>query len=235
MEAERKDETQIIDDLGGQQHLLLGKPVSSELTPFLGDIVQIWRNVLIAFENDSQLVDLAKKSCRVFESLYDKELVNDHRVESFNDAGNEDVGNIAVAAREISETSWGEGSCKVCGIDENNKKVLMYDTCDGEYHTYCLRSPLAKAPKENWFCPFCGSKDMVQDADLSPSSSVHEHEKKTKTDYINFIRNEITNLAVALSEKDYWGLSFYEMVQAVIVFEDMIKLEYIPYSWRKNW
>ncbi|KAK4417753.1 Methyl-CpG-binding domain-containing protein 9 [Sesamum alatum] len=29
--------------------------------------------------------------------------------------------------------------------------------------------------------------------------------------------------------------TIYEMVQAVIVFEDMIKLEYVPYSWRKYW
>ncbi|KAK4417006.1 Methyl-CpG-binding domain-containing protein 9 [Sesamum alatum] len=42
MEAQRKDESQIIDDLGGKQHLLLGKPVSFELTPFLGDILQSW-------------------------------------------------------------------------------------------------------------------------------------------------------------------------------------------------
>ncbi|KAL0377440.1 UNVERIFIED_CONTAM: Methyl-CpG-binding domain-containing protein 9 [Sesamum radiatum] len=176
-----------------------------------------WRNVLIDFENDSQLVDSAKKSCRVFESLYDKEvvalyqkLINDHRPECFNDAVNKDLGYIAVPTREISKGSWGEGFCKVCGIDENNKKVLLCDTCDAEYHTYCLRPPLTKVPKGNWFCSFCGSKDMGQDSHLSPTSCVHEQEKKPKRDIVNFIRGEIFNLTVAMTHKDYWELSFYE-------------------------
>ncbi|KAL2240506.1 UNVERIFIED_CONTAM: Methyl-CpG-binding domain-containing protein 9 [Sesamum indicum] len=178
-----------------------------------------WRNVLIVFENDSQVVDSAKKSCRVFESLYDKEvvalyqkLINDHRPECFDDTVNKDVGSTAVPTREISKGSLGEGFCKVCGIDENNKKVLLCDTCDAEYHTYCLRPPLTKVPKGNWFCSFCGSKDMVQDSHLSPTSSGHEQEKKAKREIMDFIRNEIADLAVAMRDKDYWELSFYEVV-----------------------
>ncbi|KAK4417751.1 Methyl-CpG-binding domain-containing protein 9 [Sesamum alatum] len=130
---------------------------------------------------------------------------------------NEDIGNIEVAAREISEASWDEGFCKVCGIDENNKKVLLCDTSDAEYHTYCLRPTLAKVPKGNWFCSFCGSKDMLQDAHLNPTFSVHEHGKKAKRDFMNFIRNEIVDLAVAMREKDYWELSF-EGVSLVFFF-----------------
>ncbi|KAK4393008.1 Methyl-CpG-binding domain-containing protein 9, partial [Sesamum angolense] len=177
---------------------------------------EFWRNVLIVFGNDSQLVDSAKKSCRVFESLYDKEvvalyqkLINDQRPEWFNDALNKDLGNIAVPTHD-SKGSWGEGFCKVCGIDENNKKVLLCDTCDAEYHTYCLRPPLTKVPKGNWFCSFCGPKDTVQDSHLSPTSSIHEQEKKPKGGIMNLIRNEIGDLAVAMREKNYWELSFYE-------------------------
>ncbi|KAL0343983.1 UNVERIFIED_CONTAM: Methyl-CpG-binding domain-containing protein 9 [Sesamum angustifolium] len=65
-------------------------------------------------------------------------------MECLNDVVNEDLGNLAIATDKISKASWGEGFCKVCGIDENNKKVLLCDTCDAEYHTYCLRPPLAK-------------------------------------------------------------------------------------------
>ncbi|XP_011098494.1 methyl-CpG-binding domain-containing protein 9 [Sesamum indicum] len=184
---------------------------------FAEEVQEFWRNVLIVFENDSQVVDSAKKSCRVFESLYDKEvvalyqkLINDHRPECFDDTVNKDVGSTAVPTREISKGSLGEGFCKVCGIDENNKKVLLCDTCDAEYHTYCLRPPLTKVPKGNWFCSFCGSKDMVQDSHLSPTSSGHEQEKKAKREIMDFIRNEIADLAVAMRDKDYWELSFYE-------------------------
>ncbi|KAK4417752.1 Methyl-CpG-binding domain-containing protein 9 [Sesamum alatum] len=215
---------------------------------FAEEVQEFWRSVLIAFENDSQLVDLAKKSCRVFESLYNKEvvalyqkLVNNHQVESVNDTVDQDVGNIAVAAHEISEASWGEGLCKVCGIDENNKKVLLCDTCDAEYHTYCLRPPLAKVPKGNWFCPFCGSKDILQDAQCSPTSSVHEHGKKEKMDFMNLIRNEVADMVVALSEKDYWELSFYEksfllkfvcdeVLDSTLVREHLLKCESSSYQ-----
>ncbi|KAL0350995.1 UNVERIFIED_CONTAM: Methyl-CpG-binding domain-containing protein 9 [Sesamum radiatum] len=184
---------------------------------FAEEVQEFWGNVLIVFENDSQLVDLAKKSCRVFESLFDKEvvalyqrLINDHQMECLNDVVNEDVGNIAIATDKISKAPWGEGLCKVCGIDENNKKVLLCDTCDAEYHTYCLRPPLAKVPKGNWFCSFCGSKDIVQDARLNPTYSVHEQGKKAKRDCMELIRNEIADLAVAMKDKDYWELSLYE-------------------------
>ncbi|KAL0331976.1 UNVERIFIED_CONTAM: Methyl-CpG-binding domain-containing protein 9 [Sesamum calycinum] len=120
-----------------------------------------WRNLMIVFGNDSQLVDSAKKSCRVFESLYDKEvvalyqkLINDQRPEWFNDALNKDLGNIAVPTHD-SKGSWGEGFCK-------------------------------------------------------PNFSIHEQEKKPKGGIMNLIRNEIGDLAVAMREKNYWELSFYE-------------------------
>ena len=38
-----------------------------------------------------------------------------------------------------------EGCC-VCWADEDRARILLCDSCDGEYHLYCLDPPLSEAP-----------------------------------------------------------------------------------------
>ena len=34
-------------------------------------------------------------------------------------------------------------------------QILLCDSCDGGYHTACLRPPLMLIPDGDWFCPTC--------------------------------------------------------------------------------
>jgi PHD-finger len=55
------------------------------------------------------------------------------------------------------EESFGTG-CLVCGSGKDENKILLCETCDGEYHIYCLNPPLRKVPKDDWYCDVCVAK-----------------------------------------------------------------------------
>jgi hypothetical protein len=45
--------------------------------------------------------------------------------------------------------------CEACGTDANEDALLMCDSCDKLYHTYCLAEPLSRVPDGDWRCPAC--------------------------------------------------------------------------------
>jgi hypothetical protein len=49
------------------------------------------------------------------------------------------------------EVHIGQG-CEVCGGDGH---MLLCDICNKEYHMQCLRPPLRKVPKGDWYCLVC--------------------------------------------------------------------------------
>ncbi|KAI3474872.1 hypothetical protein Pfo_030183 [Paulownia fortunei] len=184
---------------------------------FMEDVREFWRNVQIDFGNYPKLVKFAMEACHLFESLYVKEVVALHqklvkysKLESLNADSKKDIENILVFANEIPKAPWDEGVCRVCGIDQDNEKVLLCDECDAEYHTYCLSPPLVRVPGGNWFCPRCvGVKDIVQDAPHTATSLVCQRQKK-KREFIDFILNETADLEAMMREKEYWDLSLHE-------------------------
>eukprot|EP00978_Attheya_sp_CCMP212_P011568 scaffold28619_cov44-Attheya_sp.AAC.1 len=50
--------------------------------------------------------------------------------------------------------------CKFCLDDKDvPENILLCDSCDGEYHTFCLDPPLEHVPvDEDWYCPTCEVK-----------------------------------------------------------------------------
>ena len=47
------------------------------------------------------------------------------------------------------------GGCEVCHKFVDNNLTLLCDTCDSEYHIYCLEPPLKRLPRGDWHCPAC--------------------------------------------------------------------------------
>lgn len=47
--------------------------------------------------------------------------------------------------------------CDACGSGEADAELLLCDSCDAGYHTFCLRPILPRVPSGSWFCPSCSS------------------------------------------------------------------------------
>ncbi|KAK9864489.1 hypothetical protein WJX84_007928, partial [Apatococcus fuscideae] len=67
-----------------------------------------------------------------------------------------DGGETGPKAMQRPFAPW-EGCC-VCWADEDRARILLCDSCDGEYHLYCLEPPLSEAPPGNWYCPQCAQE-----------------------------------------------------------------------------
>lgn len=55
--------------------------------------------------------------------------------------------------------------CVVCGDAGNESKLLLCDTCESSYHTFCLNPPLRSVPAGDWFCPACQEKKPNENDD----------------------------------------------------------------------
>uniref|UniRef100_A0A5K3EPW9 SAP30_Sin3_bdg domain-containing protein n=2 Tax=Mesocestoides corti TaxID=53468 RepID=A0A5K3EPW9_MESCO len=49
-------------------------------------------------------------------------------------------------------------ACEICHSQEDEAYLLLCDSCDKGYHTYCLPNPLSEIPDGDWFCPVCESE-----------------------------------------------------------------------------
>ncbi|XVF16441.1 hypothetical protein REPUB_Repub10bG0031000 [Reevesia pubescens] len=185
---------------------------------FLEDVRELWSNVRTAFTDQPDLVELAESLSQNFESLYEKEVLTlvqkleqYAKLECLSAETKKEINDILASTSEIPKAPWDEGVCKVCGIDKDDDSVLLCDTCDAEYHTYCLNPPLAKIPEGNWYCPACVvSKRMVQDALERSQVIIRCRGKKYQGDVTRGYLEALAHLASVMEEKEYWQFSIDE-------------------------
>lgn len=119
----------------------------------------------------------------------------------------QEVHDILLTANQLPKAPWDEGVCKVCGIDKDDDSVLLCDTCDSEYHMYCLNPPLARIPEGNWYCPSCitGQSNM-QNAERS-AQVVKRHQRRHLGEGSRVFQEALNQLAVTMEEREYWEFS----------------------------
>ena len=68
---------------------------------------------------------------------------------------------IPVGHKEIAEDSPEDDEvfCEICGLDNNEHRLLLCDNCDLGFHCDCLSPPLATVPIEDWWCPTCTRRE----------------------------------------------------------------------------
>mmetsp|Transcript_21764 Transcript_21764/g.47293 ORF Transcript_21764/g.47293 Transcript_21764/m.47293 type:complete len:475 (+) Transcript_21764:124-1548(+) len=59
----------------------------------------------------------------------------------------------------------GEEGCKVCHRDLDHPNLLLCESCNDEYHTYCLNPPLQSVPEGDFFCDKCKRNHATKDDD----------------------------------------------------------------------
>ncbi|CAI9092896.1 OLC1v1028255C2 [Oldenlandia corymbosa var. corymbosa] len=186
---------------------------------FIDDVREVWHNIRVAYKEQSDFVDLAETLSEQFEVLYEKEVVSFvHKIMLPPDASSEfekEREDIFARVSEslIPKASWEEGICKVCGMDKDDDNVLLCDTCDSEYHTYCLNPPLIRIPEGNWYCPSCvAGQPMSQGAPYGSQVVKRYWKGRRQRKYLHKNMEMLAQLGNAMESSEYWDLRVEERV-----------------------
>ncbi|KAJ4830704.1 hypothetical protein Tsubulata_036083 [Turnera subulata] len=187
---------------------------------FVEDVRELWNHVRIAFADQQDLVELADSLSQSFESLYEKEVVSIvnkldgySKLDCISAEAKKELDDILASSNEIPKAPWDEGVCKVCGVDKDDDSVLLCDTCDAEYHTYCLNPPLARIPEGNWYCPSCAvGLHKAQGPSGSTRVIGQSRRKKYQGEGTRVYLDMLAHLGAAMEEKEYWELSLDERI-----------------------
>ncbi|KAK9117096.1 hypothetical protein Sjap_016043 [Stephania japonica] len=193
---------------------------SGSYEAFLEDVREVWHNIRMAYGDRPDLMELAETLSKNFESLYENEVLSivqkfrQHAKSELSSSGaQKKLNDVIICGNEIPKAPWDEGVCKVCGIDKDDEAVLLCDTCDSEYHTYCLNPPLARIPEGNWYCPSCVSGlGKTQDMLKGPGLIIRRQRKRYQGEESNAFSEKVNRLAITMEEKDYWEFSVEERI-----------------------
>ncbi|CAN6448676.1 unnamed protein product [Victoria cruziana] len=181
---------------------------------FLEDVREVWSNISAAYGDRPEILQLAESLSQNFESLYEKEVLGliqqlkrNADPDGVSSEAQKDLKNAHACGNEIPKAPWEEGVCKVCGIDKDDESVLLCDTCDSEYHTYCLSPPLARIPEGNWYCPSCIS---AQTGSQYQAAERHSTKKKSKGVHTRAFSDALDQLVSVMEESEYWELGIKE-------------------------
>lgn len=112
----------------------------------------------------------------------------------------------------LPKAPWEEGICKVCGMDKDDVNVLLCDTCDSEYHTYCLNPPLGKVPDGNWYCPSCVTGNSLSEDAAYGTQVVNQCGKRRyQRKLIDETLEGLAQLANKMELKEYWEFTVEEV------------------------
>uniref|UniRef100_A0A1A8GR66 [histone H3]-trimethyl-L-lysine(4) demethylase n=1 Tax=Nothobranchius korthausae TaxID=1143690 RepID=A0A1A8GR66_9TELE len=102
--------------------------------------------------------------------------------------------------------------CRMCGRGDDDEKLLQCDSCDENYHAYCLLPPLTDPPKCNWRCPKCVAEECKKPSEAFgfeqatreyTLQSFGEMADSFKADYFNM---PVHMVPPELVEREFWRL-----------------------------
>ncbi|CAA6670639.1 unnamed protein product [Spirodela intermedia] len=183
---------------------------------FVEDVREVWHNIYMAYGDRPDLMELAESLSKNFESLYEKQVLSlvknfadDTSVGCSNDEATRNRNDLH-HANEVPRAPWEEGVCKVCGIDKDDDSVLLCDSCDSEYHTYCLNPPLSKIPDGNWYCPSCVVVQCKNQGSSPSSQGTGRQEHRYLGEYSSMFHEVLNQLVTSMEKREYWELSIEE-------------------------
>lgn len=187
---------------------------------FHEEVGEMWNNIRSVYRGRSDLLHLAETLSQNFEVLYEEEVLPlIHKVSKFADTqplsaeAKKEMEDIFESASEIPRAPWDDGVCKVCGVDKDDDNVLLCDSCDSEYHTYCLDPPLARIPEGNWYCPSCVTGQCLAQCQSQETHLIGRcRRKRYQGEFTQNFVGALTQLATTMETKEYWEFSVEERV-----------------------
>ncbi|KAL8157111.1 methyl-CpG-binding domain-containing protein 9-like isoform X2 [Apium graveolens] len=199
---------------------------------FFEDVQEVWYNIRKAYGNHSKLTDLAETLSRKFVEMYEEEVLTlVHKIRenantnSLSDEYKKELIDVLACATEslLPKAPWDEGVCKICGMDKHDVSVLLCDTCDSEYHTYCLNPPLVRIPEGNWYCPSCiARKGISHGVSFGTQISSLCRRKRYQRDLTNKYLDALANMAKTMETREYWEFSVEERIFLIKVLTDEV-------------
>ncbi|KAF3586602.1 hypothetical protein F2Q69_00032602 [Brassica cretica] len=187
---------------------------------FLEDVLELWSCIRAMYADQPDCLELVETLSEKFKSLYEAEVLPlvqklmDYRKLECTAEMKKEIKDIVVSINKLPKAPWDEGVCKICGVDKDDDSVLLCDTCDAGYHTYCLNPPLIRIPDGNWYCPSCViAKRMAQDALESYKLVRQRKGRKYQGELTRAYMEQTAHLADVMKEKDYWEFSAEERIQ----------------------
>lgn len=101
--------------------------------------------------------------------------------------------------------------CCVCWQEEDSKQIILCETCDAEYHIYCLQPPLQDIPDGEFYCPRCKAE---QDGNSAGNGGLQPQEKSTRLMQLD---KAYQRLATALGQHEYEDLLPEERVEVAVL------------------
>ncbi|CAH2055365.1 unnamed protein product [Thlaspi arvense] len=187
---------------------------------FLEDVLELWSCIRAMYAEQPDCVELVETLSEKFKAAYEAEVLplvqklTDYRkLECLSTEMKKEINDIVVSINKLPKAPWDEGVCKVCGVDKDDDSVLLCDTCDAEYHTYCLNPPLIRIPDGNWYCPSCViAKRIAQDALESYKLVRRRKGRKYQGELTRASMETTAHLADVMADKDYWEFSAEERI-----------------------
>ncbi|KAG2318295.1 hypothetical protein Bca52824_021417 [Brassica carinata] len=187
---------------------------------FLEDILELWSCLRVMYADQPDSIELVETLSEKFKSLYEAEvlplaqkLMDYRKLECLSPEMRKEIKDIVVSVNKLPKAPWDEGVCKICGVDKDDDSVLLCDTCDAEYHTYCLNPPLIRIPDGNWYCPSCViAKGMARDSLESNKLVRRRKGRKYQGELTRASMETAARLVDVMEEKDYWEFSAEERI-----------------------
>ncbi|XP_028175000.1 lysine-specific demethylase lid-like [Ostrinia furnacalis] len=102
--------------------------------------------------------------------------------------------------------------CAICQKDNRDDQLLICNSCNETYHTFCLKPPLNMIPDGDWRCPCCIAEEVHKPAEAFGFAQAEreytlqqfgEMADKFKSDYFGMSGHLVPT---SVAEKEFWRI-----------------------------
>uniref|UniRef100_A0A3B5M6D9 [histone H3]-trimethyl-L-lysine(4) demethylase n=1 Tax=Xiphophorus couchianus TaxID=32473 RepID=A0A3B5M6D9_9TELE len=113
--------------------------------------------------------------------------------------------------------------CRMCGRGDDDEKLLQCDSCDENYHTYCLLPPLTDPPKSKWRCPKCVAECKKPSEAFGFEQATREYTLQSFGEMADSFKADYFNMPVHMVPTELVEREFWRLVSSI---EEDVTVEY---------